>query len=238
MTDAKPKNGLAAAIADIAAELGTVVKERIDAGRGGSYNAFTVDKVYEAVRPMMAARGIAVYPQRPSVTYVEHVRDGGGVLTTAQYSGSWLLVHALSGDEQLIGFQADARDTGDKAPIQAAQQAFKYALVQLFQIGAGDPEAENSPERAVGDGVVEDQLTNMAKEYVYGLQDPELDDDDRKAAAKAAWPDIMEKAGVSVIRGIIDRDKVTAAADVLYADAPGKLVPSTTDPDRAIVDVT
>jgi hypothetical protein len=232
-----PESPVAAAIAEIAGELGTVVKERVDAGRGGSYQAFTVDKIYEAVRPMLAARGVAVFPRPPHVEYTEHVSSSGGVQTTARYNGSWMLVHAASGDEILIGFEASARDNGDKAPIQAGQQAFKYAIVQMLQLGAGDPEAENPPEEALDPKVVaaqaaDDQrrLENAARGHVFVYMAGEkVTADEQKAEAEAAWPLVLEASGVKEIATEADRDAVIAAADKLYGDEAGKQETMTED---------
>ena len=211
MTDAKPKNALAEAIAKIAGQL-TVEKEQISAGSGGTYKAFTVDRVFAAVKPLLADAGIAVYPQPPIVTYAESARSGGGIMTTAQYHGIWLLVHAKSGDQQLIGFQADARDTGDKAPIQAGQQAFKYALVQLFQIGAGDPEAEQPPEPAIDKEQMVKALTNAGRQHLFDLSDKD------KELAQERWPLVLTKAGLSEVTTLEERDLVIQTATDLYAE--------------------
>ncbi len=219
-----PASPVAAAIAEIAGELGTVVKEQISAGTGGTYKAFTVDKIYEAVRPMLAVRGVAVFPRPPHVEYIEHVNDRGTVVTTARYNGSWMLVHAESGDEVLIGFEASARDNGDKAPIQAGQQAFKYAIVQMLQLGAGDPEAESRPEEAIDPKVAaeveqenRDRLENAARKVVYDFMAGEkVTKKKQKAEAEAAWPLVLEAAAILEIATEADRDTVIAAATRLY----------------------
>jgi hypothetical protein len=219
----KAGSPIAMAIATIAGQL-NVEKETVSAGTGGTYQAFTMDRVYEAVRPLLADAGIAIFPRPPDVTYVEHARQGGGVQTTARYKGSWMLVHGPTGDEVLIGFEASARDTGDKAPIQAGQQALKYALVQLFQISAGDPEAEQPPEEAIDPAEaqqIEDEnqerLENAARKHVWEYMAGEkVDGDQQKAEAEAAWPLVLEAAGVTDIATEKDRDAVTAAADRLY----------------------
>lgn len=208
---------LSAAIAAIAAELGTVDKRTI--GKGSySYKAFSVDDVFAAVRPMLAAHAVAVYPQAPIVVYAEHVKDDGKVSTTAQYNGRWLLVHGPSGDEQIIGFEASARDSGDKAPIQAGQQAFKYALVQLFQIGAGDAEAEDRPDDALDPLAVAaveaenlERLRNGARQHLFELSGKD------KAVAEERWPLLLTKAGLDGIMTEADQAKVIATATELYA---------------------
>ena len=220
---------VAAAIAEIAGQL-NVEKERISAGTGGTYQAFTMDKVYEAVRPLLAAAGIAIFPRPPHVEYVEHARSGGGVQTTARYNGSWMLVHAASGDEVLIGFEASARDTGDKAPIQAGQQALKYAFVQMFQLSAGDPEAEARPEEALDPNVAaeieqenRDRLENAARKFVYDLMAGEKVTEKKQVEeAEAAWPLVLEAASVDEITDMVTRDEVIAAATRLYGPDEGE----------------
>ncbi len=218
-----PVSPVAAAVAEIAGLLGTVEKETVGQGNY-SYKAFSVDTIYEAVRPMLAERGVAVFPRPPHVEYVEHVSDEGKVSTTARYNGSWMLVHGESGDEVLIGFEASSRDNGDKAPIMAGQQAFKYAIVQMLQLSAGDPEAENRPEDALDAETVaaqaaEDQrrLENAARVHLFGFMAGEKVTDDQQAEqALEVWPLVLEAAGVKEIATEADRDKVIAAATRLY----------------------
>ncbi len=218
-----PESPVAAAIAEIAGLLGTVEKETV--GKGNySYQAFSVDTIYAAVRPMLAERGVAVFPRPPTVDYVEHTNDEGKVSTTARYNGTWLLVHGQSGDEVLIGFEASSRDNGDKAPIMAGQQALKYAFVQMLQLGAGDPEAEQPPEDAIdpekaAEIAAEEQrrLENAARAHLYPMMAGEkVTEEQQKEEAEAAWPLVLEAAGITDIATEKDRDKVIAAADRLY----------------------
>lgn len=199
------------ALGAIQRDLGPVLKTRIDAGRNRSYQAFSVDDVYRALHPLFAEHGVILAPQVPDVEYVERdrINDSGvtyGVAIDARVTGRYIL-YAEDGTSIEIGFRTEARDTGDKATIQASQQALKYALIQMFLIAAGDPSAEPPPEPA-GKPTAE-QWLNKAKTYVYGLAGKDKDE------AEQAWPLVLEKAKLEGVVSEKDYDKVVFAADRL-----------------------
>ena len=119
---------VARAIAEIAGQLEQVAKREVKAGSGGTYSAFSVDDIYNAVRPLLASNGLALFPTGAKVEYVEHESSRGTTLTTARYHGRWVLVSSIDGSEQRMVFSVESRDAGDKATIQAAQRRFNTSL--------------------------------------------------------------------------------------------------------------
>ncbi len=217
------------AMTAVARDLGPVMKERIDAG-GHSYQAFSIDTVFDAIRPLFARHGVVMVPQEPGITYVERdrVNQQGkvyGVTVDARARAEYVF-YGPDGSNIRAGFATEARDTGDKATIQALQQCVKYVLVQSFQIAAGDPTAETPPETVVS---VRAQLgpEEQAKQYVTDAKrrvtqlmslsaTPLRTREENVEEAKKAWPVVLEKAGIDEITTEGDRDKVIAAADTLY----------------------
>jgi hypothetical protein len=201
-----------ASLAAVQRDLGPILKTRVDAGRGGSYQAFSVDDVYRALHPLFAEHGVILAPQAPVVEYVERDRQGGGVMIDARVTARYLL-YGVDGSSIEIGFQAEARDTGDKATIQASQQALKYALVQMFLVAAGDPSAEEVPEAATPKRKTAKDYENAAKVAVL-----ELAGDDRGEAA-AAWPLLLEKAGVEKVGTKKAYEAVVRAGNDMFKEA-------------------
>lgn len=226
---------VATAIAEIAGQLEQIAKREVKAGGGGTYAAFSVDDVYNAVRPLLASNGLALFPVGAHVEYVEHQSSRGTTLTTARYHGRWILVSSIDGSEQKIGFSVESRDAGDKSTIQAAQQALKYAFVQLFQLSAGDPTPEEVPEDA-------HTKKEEAAEFVTKAQaKAQADEDSRRleAAVKAhllelaegevkeakqMWPLLLEKAGLKPkgrkpqVHTVEERDKLIEMAGAMFTE--------------------
>lgn len=209
------------AMTAVARDLGPVMKERIEFVRQGkkdSYQAFSIDTVFDAIRPLFAKHGIVMVPQEPGVTYMERdrVNDQGkvyGITVDARVRAEYVF-YGPDGSSIRAGFATEARDTGDKATIQALQQCVKYVLVQSFQIAAGDPTAEMPPDQRMLNqrSSVEQakQYVTEAKQWITSLMKDDIDE------ARKAWPVVLEKAGVDEIVTLGDRNKVIAAADALY----------------------
>lgn len=209
------------AMTAVARELGPVMKERIDAGRGGSYQAFSIDTVFDALRPLFAKHGVVMVPQEPGVSYVDRDRtnDQGkvyGVSVDARVRAEYVF-YGPDGSSIRAGFATEARDTGDKATIQALQQCVKYVLVQTFLIAAGDPTAETPPEAVAAPEKLspEEQIKQYdtdAKRHVTKLMEGDIEE------AKKAWEIVLEKADVGEIISAAHRDRVIAAADEMFQD--------------------
>lgn len=225
------------AMTAVARDLGPVMKERIDAG-GHSYQAFSIDTVFDAIRPLFARHGIVMVPQEPGITYVERdrVNQQGkvyGVTVDARVRAEYVF-YGPDGSSIRAGFATEARDTGDKATIQALQQCVKYVLVQSFQIAAGDPTAETPPENAIpADASPDEQVKQYvtdAKRHVAKLMEGDVEE-----AAKA-WPVVLEKAGIDEIRTLDDRVTVMVAADELYTEGTSQKGPAFPAADDDAID--
>ncbi len=222
------------AMTAVARDLGPVMKERIDAGRGGSYMAFSIDTVFDAIRPLFARHGVVMVPQEPGITYVERPRVNAkgevyGVTVDARARAEYIF-YGPDGSSIRGGFGAESRDPGDKSGIQVLQQCIKYTLIQTFQIAAGDPTAETPPEDTIpaetppedtipADVSPEERvriLTLGAQHHVTQLVGGDKDE------AKKAWPIVLEKAGITEITSEQDRDKVIAASDALSPSSPSE----------------
>ncbi len=134
-------------LAAVKAELGTIDKDRIQIP-GQNFMAFTVDRVYGHLGPLFNKHGIVVVPSFVSAEYEETESRSGSV-------GKWVTVvvdyvfHGVDGSQVTMRFGAEGIDYQDKATNKAVQQAFKYGLVQMFQLSTGDvdPDADVLPER-------------------------------------------------------------------------------------------
>ncbi|HHH27369.1 MAG TPA: hypothetical protein ENK57_03325 [Polyangiaceae bacterium] len=124
-------------------ELGPIAKRKVDAGRGGSFQAFAVDDVYAAIGPLLAKHGVVLTSTVDDVR-VEPVTFRGGA------EGRWVMVRlryrftALDGSSIETAGVGEGIDTQDKATNKALQQALKYALVQAFQIATGEPDPDQA----------------------------------------------------------------------------------------------
>ncbi len=134
---------------DVKAELGTIEKDRVNQGAGGTFMAFAVDRVYGHLGPLFNKHGIVVVPSFVSASYEDTHSQSGK-------KGKWVTVvvdyvfHGIDGTEVTMRFGAEGIDYQDKATNKAVQQAFKYGLVQMFQLSTGDvdPDAAELPDQA------------------------------------------------------------------------------------------
>lgn len=224
-TDQAPSPLVYTALQQVALELGPIAKREV---RGRGFSAFNVDDVYDELRPLLAKHGVIVAPQAPSVDYTKHETQGGAIQTEARVMGRWK-VFGLDGSYVDWAFEASARDSGDKAPIQAAQQALKYAFVHAFQIAAGDPDAEQPPEPAMSEDEIRERRVNYVK--LEMLRHFVADGADITSVAKedagVLLKQAQESAGVPVILNESDADRVVKAAEKIMApdESNGAAVP-------------
>ncbi len=146
-TFGNPNQTVIQRLAAVKAELGTIEKEQISIP-GQSFKAFTVDRVYGHLGPLFNKHGIVVVPSFVSADYADTTSKSGTV-------GKWVTVvvdyvfHGVDGSSVTMRFGAEGIDYQDKATNKAVQQAFKYGLVQMFQLSTGDvdPDADVLPEQ-------------------------------------------------------------------------------------------
>lgn len=172
-------------LSKVAAELGVIEKDTVNAGRQ-SYKAFGVDTIYRHLRPLFAKHGVVVVPQIDSVTYGEITASSGSQGVSAHVIGTWLF-YAADGSSVEMRFAAEGHDYQDKATNKAVQQAFKYGLIQMFQISTGEMDADAAPlpERAPVKADPLLVLKNTAMEHCEG----------DKARAKVLFEAVMAEYG-------------------------------------------
>lgn len=157
-------------LAEVKAELGTIEKDRVDQGGGGTFMAFAVDRVYGHLGPLFNKHGIVVVPQFVSATYEDTQAKSGA-------RGKWVTVvvdyvfHSIDGSEVTMRFGAEGIDYQDKATNKAVQQAFKYGLVQMFQLSTGDvdPDAAELPDQT--SETVEEKPPSLAEKRLKKIKD-------------------------------------------------------------------
>jgi hypothetical protein len=203
-------------------DLGTIVKTTVGEGRY-SYEAFTVDTVYDTVRELFVQHGITITPERPKVEYERHETDSGKIATTAHYSKSLTLTDAETDTQDVICFEATARDLSDKAPIQAGQQALKYALVQTFLVSAGEPNPEE-PAEPVKKRKGPKDWENEAKILVWETVNEDKDEAAKwfkTALAATEVGKVTTKAGMEkVVRWVQSEFVGVGAAGEAHGDGP------------------
>ena len=101
----------------------------------------------EAVRPKLAAAGVAVVPSYEVIETHEGQTKAGTPNTRITLAGRFTFIHAESGDRLDVVTIGQGTDTQDKAAYKAMTGALKYALRQTFLIETGDdPEKDSDPQ--------------------------------------------------------------------------------------------
>lgn len=178
MTTAKPKvDAIYPAMLAVAKDLKPIAKQRVQ-----SFQAFLVDDVYANIGPLLKKHKIVVAPQVLSADYTEGVSKSGSPYVDARVLVQYVFHSAEDGSSLSYIFAAEGRDHGDKATNKAVQQAFKYALIQAFQISTGevDPDAQHieagQPAPAVAANHWEVEAKKLAVRYAEaaGMEPPSL----------------------------------------------------------------
>lgn len=218
-------SGVHLAIHNILRDMPDIERRRVQ-----TFKAFNVDDVYATLRPLMVRHGLILLPVAQSAVYDKGTFAKGTEFVDSRVHMTYDLIAVADGTRERIGFMAEGRDTQDKATNKAAQQALKYALIQMFLINTGEDAEEDPgkgdtaqaprPGRAVtkaeptAESVSKvDQLTHAAQAHVLRLVGGS------KAEAKKAWPLMLEKAGVAAVKTEEDRDTVMTAANDMFAPA-------------------
>ncbi|KKN15592.1 hypothetical protein LCGC14_0984420 [marine sediment metagenome] len=151
-------------------ELGTIEKDWIDTQGGGKFFAFTIDRVYGHLGPLFNKHGLIVTPRMVSVDYGTVTSAHGKHGTSAHVMMDYTFCD-VDGGELTMRFGAEGIDYQDKATNKAVQQAFKYALVQLFQLSTGDvdPDAAQLPDQA--SEKVEEKPPSLAEKRMRKIKD-------------------------------------------------------------------
>lgn len=106
--------------------------------REQNYNYASEADFLEAVRPLLAAAGVAVVPSYAVLDTHDGQTKAGTPNTRVTLAGTFTFIHADSGDRIAVTTIGQGVDTQDKAAYKAMTGALKYALRQTFLIETGD----------------------------------------------------------------------------------------------------
>lgn len=131
------------AIARAMRDLGKIAKaDRFDGGNAGKFNFRGVDRVVNAVAPVLRKHGLIVIPQVEKVEYRDVPRANGGRSHECVVTVAWEWV-GPKGDGLTAVTIGEALDTADKATSKAQAVAWRTCLIQMLAIPTGDPDPDS-----------------------------------------------------------------------------------------------
>jgi hypothetical protein len=117
-------------------------RDHFDGGNAGRFNFRGVDRVVNAVGPVLRKHGILVIPELASAEYRDVPRASGGrsheCLVTMRYTFT-----GPAGDEVVATVAGENLDTSDKSTSKAQSVAWRNCLIQVFAIPTGDPDPDS-----------------------------------------------------------------------------------------------
>lgn len=130
------------AIARAMRDLGKIAKRDRYDGVGAKFDFRGVDRVVNAVAPVLRKHGLVVVPEVRTVDYRDVPREGGKrshecVVTMAYH---W---HGPGGDVITSVVQGENLDTSDKSTAKAQSVAWRVCLIQMLAIPTGDPDPDS-----------------------------------------------------------------------------------------------
>jgi hypothetical protein len=131
------------AVARLMRDLGVIAKrDRFDGGNAGRYDFRGVDRVVNAVAPLLRKHGVIVIPDLASIEYRDVVRTGGGRSheCVVQMRYHWV---GPKGDELVACAAGESLDTSDKGTAKAQAVAWRVCLIQMLAIPTGDPDPDS-----------------------------------------------------------------------------------------------
>ena len=176
------------------------------------FKAFAIDDVYANIGPLFAKHGIVVTPSVKDTRY-EAVEAKSGAKGFACFITVDYTFHAPDGSTVKMRAASEGIDYGDKSTNKALQQAFKYGLIQMFQISTG----EVDPDAAVVEDVAElepsaaDIRLKAVKDAAWTHTDPGWDKEARIDEAKAIVDQAIAVLGTP-------KNKTEVAATIDYID--------------------
>lgn len=141
--DDPPSAPIQVLMARVMRDLGIIGKrDRFDGG-GTRYNFRGVDRVVNAVGPVLRKHGVLVIPELLTAEYRDVPRkDGTGrsheCLVTMRYR-----FIGPAGDEIPATVAGENLDTSDKSTSKAQSVAWRTCLIQVFAIPTGDPDPDS-----------------------------------------------------------------------------------------------
>lgn len=213
--------------AEVAGEMETISRRKVQ-----TFEAFNVDDVYNAVRPLLVKHNLTVAPHVDSVEYEEGAYQSGTPYTHARILVTYTVWHA-DGSSMVLRGAAEGIDTQDKATNKAMQQALKYVLIQALQIATAEPDPESDPHKGEKPAAKPVRYENGVKQalLVYALDGDNPNSADGKVlegaaqVAKSLWDDLLADAKVEKITTKAEYEKCIRVinrwteADKVPADA-------------------
>jgi len=131
------------AIARAMRDLGIIAKaDRFDGGNAGRFNFRGVDRVVNAVAPVLRKHGLVVVPEVRAVDYRDVPRANGGRSHECVVTVAWHW-YGPRGDVFTAVTMGEALDTADKATSKAQAVAWRTVLIQVLAIPTGDPDPDS-----------------------------------------------------------------------------------------------
>ena len=119
-----------------------VVQDVGGVGRDGynehqKFSFRSIEGTVNAIRPSLLQHGLTIIPVYKSLDHTDYTRDDGKVVHRAVLEGNFQIT-GPGGDETFVTTIGEATDMEGRATNKAMSAAFKYALLQTFQIGSGE----------------------------------------------------------------------------------------------------
>lgn len=143
LDDDPPAAPIAVLVARVMRDIGIIGKgDRFDGGNAGRFNFRGVDRVVNAVGPVLRKHGVIVVPELVKAEYRDVTRAGGGrsheCLVEMRYR--WI---GPNGDEIVATVAGENLDTSDKSTSKAQSVAWRTCLIQMLAIPTGDPDPDS-----------------------------------------------------------------------------------------------
>jgi hypothetical protein len=150
----KTTKGLHTKLAEVMGAVGRIPKNGTAPAAMGAYKFVQVGDAADAIRKLLAERGISMLPE--SIEEIG-IQTGGGTrgnTTTQTVRTTWRLTDGETGESATIQSMGTGQDNGDKYSPKAQTNAMKYALLMGFLLSTGDdPEAADLSEPIAGPGI-------------------------------------------------------------------------------------
>jgi len=140
--DDPPAAPIAVLVARVMRDIGIIGKrDRFDSPQS-KYNFRGVDRVVNAVGPVLRKHGVVVVPELVSAEFRDVNRASGGrsheCIVTMRYR--WI---GPAGDEIVATVAGENLDTSDKSTSKAQSVAWRTCLIQMLAIPTGDPDPDS-----------------------------------------------------------------------------------------------
>jgi hypothetical protein len=165
LDDDPPIAPIAVLVARVMRDIGIIGKrDHFDGGNAGRFNFRGVDRVVNAVGPVLRKHGVIVVPELLKAEYRDVPRANGGrsheCVVEMRYH--WI---GPAGDEIVAVVGGENLDTSDKSTSKAQSVAWRNCLIQVLAIPTGDPDPdsiniERGEQPAPDANAYRDEITN------------------------------------------------------------------------------